>query len=128
MGRLTTPRSIDPKDIRVGDRISMQGSDGNTEYAYTFTVADIRDGLLVDANGQRYSPANGYVQIVDRPEPPRKVGSRWRDPETGAQYIKTDHPEYLRYRAGHVGADSRLDENCTDDREIIARLVPVDEP
>jgi hypothetical protein len=79
---------------------------------------------------------NFALKLLDRPEPPREAGSRWRDPETGAEYVKTDTDvpggiEFLCYaqgpRSSRSGKSYRGAELNAWDADIIARLVPLDD-
>lgn len=121
------PRSIEPQDIRVGDRVRLEDHLGDDVRTVEFTVSD-RDGDMLYSASARYGAGDSGTHtwtLLDRPEPDRLVGPHWRDPETGAEYVRTDGrgaAAYWRYRHGENAPHRLIDGR--DDR-IIARLVPI---
>ena len=72
------PRAIAPQDIRVGDRVRAERTEPTGDRIIVeFTVVSI-DRLWI--NGQDISRSFSSPSVwtlLDRPEPPREVGSRW---------------------------------------------------
>lgn len=114
------PRAIAPQDIRVGDEVVARRVDCRVEGVVT-QVGDMYIYIgWAQPIGARTS--EWTFTIIDRPEPPRQAGSRWRDPIDGGLYVRTDGTlsEYVRYNIGLIGS-------ClTTGDPVIARLVPLD--
>lgn len=69
--------------------------------------------------------AASVVRLLD-PPPTRPVGSLWRDPETGAEYVQTDSTARLeKYRGVSYDRTTFLSKHEREDVKVIARLVPV---
>lgn len=123
------PKAIAPQDIRVGDRVRAEYHAGAV-IEDTITQVGTFIWGTVSSFSRQPNGVDRYPRLVllDRPEPPREVGSRWRDPETGAEYVRTDDTQYryVRYRMGNPpGGVVELWSMC-DGSDIIARLVPLD--
>lgn len=116
------PRAIEPQEIRVGDKVRLTRE---------FTVVAAAPGFI-ESDTFTYGPRLYDWTLLDRPEPPREVGSHWRDPETDVEYVFTDFVRqdcggalYVPYRNSR-GATAVAAGWSGRDGAIIARLVPLD--
>lgn len=114
------PKPIEPQDIRVGDRV-------RATLSHDGTVTGVDDDLVyIDRWGHLLDAYT--IELLERPEPERPVGSHWRDPETGAEYVQSDsgYTTLRRYRQGSTKSEELLAAGYNDlDTEIIARLTSV---
>lgn len=125
------PRAIDPKDIRVGDRVRLTQD-------REFTVTQCKEvggwsggGFIAGDPGHTWGWGSGAWTLLDRPEPLREPWSRWLDPETGTEYARTDEtsPVGLHYVPVVCKQGVSREPLCPTwgrDAEVIARLVPLD--
>lgn len=120
----TLPRPIEPQDIRLGQRVRFVDTYDTDTVLGEFTVTKREGPTLFDSHNVPYHSTyvrRTWTLLADAPTPVRPVGSHWRDPETGAEYVLDDDGDYLRYRMG----SDRLGPNVLDIPEYTARLVPV---
>jgi hypothetical protein len=123
------PRSIEPTDIRIDDTVRAEANATTVEGRVTSF-----DGFKIVIGGiVRLERGVWYWTLLSRPAPPREIGSRWRDPETGVVYIRTDETDPGRvHYVSYANRSLIASENIlipvyeTIDAEIIARLVPLD--
>ena len=126
---MTTPKPIDPQDIRVGMRVRLEDHLGDDVRTVEFTVAD-RESDFLYSTSSKYassdSDAHTWTLLADAPKPQPAVGSHWRDPETGAEYVFDDEGDYMRYRHGDgrtgismIGGEPSVPPHAR------ARLVPI---
>ena len=128
---MSEPRSIEPQDIRPGDRICVAWSVDRIDRTHTLRVAEVDlESMLVRASVVSSAwvtlAPNGdaTITLLDRPTPERPVGSHWRDPETGAEYVRTDGVGgslYYRVRFAQ-GMPRKLNPEYYN---LIARLQPL---
>lgn len=124
----TLPRPIEPGDIKPGQRVRAEATHLGDLDLYEFTVTsaaeDIIRGRWVMASPDHYT----WTLLEDVPEPAREVGSHWLDPETGAEYVRTDDSTPVQYTAFVNRLDANRAGLCagTPNRDkVIARLVPI---
>jgi hypothetical protein len=131
--------AIDPEDIRVGDKVRQKITWNWGIATNEFVVKSIRTAASIrwfTPEGSEYGGMldadNVTWELLERPEPPRVVGSHWRDPGTDVEYVLTDFVReggggalYVSYRnsRGGTAVASRWSDR---DAEIVARLVPLD--
>lgn len=123
------PRPIEPGEIRVGDTVQRTKSRKGIDIRWELTVKEI-DGpeLLSMEDGRCFTDRTDTWTLLDRPTPAPAVGSRWRDPVTGAEYVRTDGdnlPLFSVYRCGSGdgrGLYGHVGDGCAD---VISRLTPI---
>ena len=126
----TLPKPIDPQDIRVGMRVRVEYNKYDADFAVEFTVGgnDPTDAQIKTAGDgpiQRFGWTPGtWTLLADAPKPKPEPGSHWRDPETGAEYVRTDGVGgslYYRVRFAQ-GMPRKLNPEYYN---LIARLQPL---
>lgn len=129
------PRPIEPGEVKIGQTVRAECRTG----AYATIVEGVvsamegdRIGLGVDSddNSRRYLTGSAYSWdlLAEAPNPAPAVGSRWRDPETGAEYVAADTGDdssYVAYRCGEGDLRLLFVEHVDGCADTIARLIPI---
>jgi hypothetical protein len=129
---------IDPKDIRPRDRIRV------TDIYYRTVVQSDEHGVRVEetqtGSGRSWFASDPALDpetfvrtfhLLDRPKPEAKPRTFWRDPETGAAWVRThadpNRPGDVHYLGVSVNHLGDLLIPCYEaDQQIIDRLIPED--
>lgn len=94
------PRSVTFPEVQVGDTIRAEKPTGVVRVVQG-EVTDIITRIDRGVTGLHLSDDKKWfilaeegwsLTLLDRPKPDRPVGSLWYDPDTGAGYVRTDHP------------------------------------
>ncbi len=131
----TLPRPIEPQDIEPGMLVRAEHRTG----AYAATTEGIVSAVEGDMiwlgvdeadDSRRFLAAALYTwTLLDRPEPEpeRPVGSHWRDPKTGAEYVIDVDGDYVLVKGDRNRAPYVIQPRDHRDahKAALARLVPV---
>ena len=117
----TLPRPIEPGEIRVGDRVQVTHIQTDRTVTTAFTVSALGGDRLYTPDGEPIAIRSTDTWIlVHRPTPAPAAGSRWRDENSGDEFVLTDRGMYARYKGGigFLTISSR-------DAASVARLTPI---